>query len=131
VAPDAGLADVFRATGGRDKPHLAQLHVSVAATVDEAIDRACEWWPIAGIAPELLTELPRPREFEAATRQVSRDSVRRAVVCATDGAPIVAAIDRFVGAGFDTVYLHQIGPDSGRLIDLASAELLPHYSSAP
>ncbi len=36
---------------------------------------------------------------------------------------VIEAIDRYVGAGFDTVYLHQIGPDQGRLHDLLEHEL--------
>ena len=50
-----------------------------------------------------------------------RDAIDGTVVCATDAEPIVAAIDRYVGAGFDTVYLHQVGPDQRRLADLARA----------
>ena len=49
------------------------------------------------------------------------------MVCAADTAPIIEAIDKFVAAGFDTVYLHQIGPDQQRLADLASSDLFPHY----
>jgi G6PDH family F420-dependent oxidoreductase len=131
VAPDSHIAEVFRSSGGSGKPHLAQLHVSVAADVDGALDRAHEWWPIGGIAPELLTELPRPSEFEAAARATTRDAVAQTVVCAADAEPVIAAIDRFVAAGFDTVYLHQIGADQARLLDLAASDLLPHYGTAP
>jgi G6PDH family F420-dependent oxidoreductase len=130
VVPDGQLVDVFRGSGGYGKPHLAQLHLSLASTFDEAIDRALEWWPIGAVAPELLTELSRPRDFEAAARAASRDDIGRAVVCASDAAPVAAAIDKFVAAGFDTVYLHQIGPDQQRLADVASSDLLPHYSPA-
>jgi hypothetical protein len=34
-----------------------------------------------------------------------------------------------VGAGFDTVYVHQVGPDQGRLAAAAREELLPHFRS--
>ena len=61
-------------------------------------------------------------------RTCGADAIDQTVVCATGPDPIVAAIDKFVGAGFDTVYLHQIGPDQERLADLARHELLPHYS---
>ena len=127
VVADGHLTDVFRACGGEDKPQLGQLHISLASTMDESIDRAREWWPNGAIAPELLTELARPRDFEAAARTAARDAIRSTVVCTTGPAPIVEAIDKFVAAGFDTVYLHQIGPDQRRLSDLASSELLPHY----
>ncbi len=127
VVPDGHLTDVFRGSGGAGKPQLGQLHVSLASTIDDAVDNAHEWWPIGAIAPELLTELARPREFEAAARAASRDAVRTTVVCTTGAAPIIEAIDKFVASGYDTIYLHQIGPDQQRLTDLAASELLPHY----
>jgi len=131
VAPDARLVDVFRSSGGQGKPHLAQLHVSLAATIDEATRCAWEWWPVGAVPAEVLSELARPRDFEAIAEGATRESIHNAVVCAADSAPIIAAIDKFVAAGYDTVYLHQIGPDQQRLADAAVAELLPHYRLAP
>ena len=49
------------------------------------------------------------------------------MVCTTAIEPIVLAIDRFVAAGYDTIYLHQIGPDQERFAEAARSELLPHY----
>lgn len=83
------------------------------------------------VPPSLLSELARPVHFEAASDSIGRESITRTVVCATDADPVVAAIDRFVGAGFETVHLHQVGPDQDRLLRLASAELLPHYAGGP
>jgi G6PDH family F420-dependent oxidoreductase len=129
VAPDARLVAAYRGAGG-DGPCLAQLHISLADTTEHAIDNAWAWWPNGAVAPALLTELARPEHFEAATAQTRRDAIHDTVVCATDPAPVIAAIDRFVGAGCGTVYIHQIGPDQQRLADLCSRELLPHYASA-
>lgn len=127
VAPDSRLVDIFRSSGGQGKPHLGQLHVSLAPSIDEATERAWEWWPIGGVPTEVLTELARPRDFEAVAKGASREAIHHSVVCAADTAPIIGAIDRYVAAGYDTVYLHQIGPDQQRLADAAAAELLPHY----
>ena len=124
VTPDRTTVEVFRGSGGAGKTCVAQLHVSLAGTMDAAVDQAWEWWPNGVIPPAVLTELSRPEEFEAIAVAVGRDRITDAVVCAVDAAPIVAAIDRFVGAGYDTVYLHQVGPDQDRLIRLAGEELL-------
>jgi hypothetical protein len=70
---------------------------------------------------------PRPEDFEAVALTTQREAIHDTVVCTTDAEPIVNAIDRFVGAGFDTIYLHQVGPDQQRLTDLARTDLLPHY----
>lgn len=127
VSPDATIVDTFHGTGGEGKPCFAQLHVSLAETTDAAIDNAWTWWPIGTVPAPLLTEVARPMDFEAIAEAAGRDAFGSSIVCATGAAPIVDAIDRFVGAGYDTIYIHQIGPDQKRLADIAARELLPHY----
>jgi G6PDH family F420-dependent oxidoreductase len=126
VAPDTRLVETYHGAGGSGRC-LAQLHVSIAETIDAAVENAWTWWPNGALPGPILGELGRPREFEAIAATTQRDAIHDTVVMATDAVPVVAAIDRFVGAGFDTVYLHQIGPDQRRLADLAAGELLPHY----
>ncbi len=130
VRPDASVVDVFHGRGGRGKRCIGQIHVSIAATIDQAVGVAREWWANGALPPAVLSELARPQDFEALTADVANDTIRTSVVCAVEGAPVIRAIDRFAGAGFDTVYLHQVGPDQQRLADLAHAELLPHYRGA-
>jgi coenzyme F420-dependent glucose-6-phosphate dehydrogenase len=77
-----------------------------------------------------VSELSRPAHFEAAADALGRERIADTLVCTTDAAPVGAAIDRFVGAGSDTVYVHQIGPDQARLASLGRSELLPHYGPA-
>jgi coenzyme F420-dependent glucose-6-phosphate dehydrogenase len=126
VSPDAHLVAVYRGTGGTGSC-VGQVHVSLAATMDDALDNAWTWWPNGAVAPAVLSELARPEHFAAVAASARRESIGDVVVCATDAGPIVAAIDRFIGAGFDTVMLHQIGPDQQRLADLGAGELLGHY----
>jgi coenzyme F420-dependent glucose-6-phosphate dehydrogenase len=128
VTPDQRLVEAFRGGGGEGKPCIGQLHVSLAATIDEAVDNAWEWWPHGVVPPTLLSELAHPAHFEAASDAIGRDSITDVVVCATTADPVVAAIDRFVGSGFGVVHLHQVGPDQDRLVRLAARELLPHYA---
>src|SRR5688572_18627668 len=112
---DAKLVDVFRGSGGHGKAHLGQLHISLATTVDEALERAWEWWPVGAVPSGVLGELARPRDFEAVAHSAAREAIRDTVICAADTEPIVEAIDRYVAAGYDTIYLHQVGPDHRRL----------------
>lgn len=129
VTPDRNLIEVFRGAGGEGKPCLGQVHVSIAATMDEAIDNAWEWWPHSVVPPAILSELARLEQFESTADAVGRTGITDTVVCATDASPVIAAIDLFVGAGYDTIYLHQIGPDQTRLASMASKELLPRYGT--
>lgn len=124
VSPDRRLVEVFRGSGGEGKRCVAQLHVCAATTLDEARRTAWDWWPNGVLPPSILTEIAVPEQFEATADKIGAASIDQAVVCATDGQPIQRAIDRFVGAGYDTVYLHQVGPDQDRLLRIVETELL-------
>lgn len=124
VTPDRQLVEVFRSNGGDGKRCVGQLHVCAAATLEEARQTAWEWWPNGVLPPEILTEIASPEQFEATADKIGAAAIDRAVVCATDGEPIQRAIDRFIGAGYDTVYLHQVGPDHARLLRIVETELL-------
>jgi coenzyme F420-dependent glucose-6-phosphate dehydrogenase len=130
VEPNHKNVEVFRGSGGAGKPCIGQLHVSLGSSAEQAADNAWEWWTQGVVPPMLFGELARPQHFEEAAKAVGRDGIADVVVCATDAGPVIEAIDRFVGAGYDTVYLHQVGPDQQRLADLAASELLPHYATA-
>jgi G6PDH family F420-dependent oxidoreductase len=130
VAPDPHLVDVFRGSGGARKRCVAQVHVSLAATEEAALANAWEWWPNGAVPSRVLGQLSRPEDFEAIARGMQPDDVRNTVTIATGAEPVVRAIDRYVAAGYDTVYLHHVGPDQGRLADLVRTELVAHYGAA-
>ena len=48
--------------------------------------------------------------------------------CGPDAEPILEHIQAYVDAGYDHVYLHQIGPDQTGFIDFAQREILPEFS---
>ena len=58
------------------------------------------------------SELARPEHFEALTDDVGYEAIESSVICAVDAEPVIQAVDRFVAAGYDSVYLHQVGPIS-------------------
>jgi G6PDH family F420-dependent oxidoreductase len=125
VAPSAPLVEAFEAAGGTGRPRVGQLHVSLAASHDDAVDNARRWWPNGGLPPQLLTELSRPSQFAAAADLVDPERLSASVVCATGPDAICSAIARYAGAGFDHVVVHQVGPDQQRFLRLAETELLP------
>ena len=61
---------------------------------------------------------------------VTEDDVARAIVCGPDPERHVEAIDAYVEAGYDHVYVHQVGPDQEAFIRFAERELLPRYATA-
>jgi hypothetical protein len=124
LVPDAALVEAYRHAGGRGR-RIAQLHVCWAASRDEAVEVAARWWPNGGLPPALLTELERPRDLAQAATLVEPAHVARAVVCGPDPEPYVRALLRFAAAGYDRVYVHQVGPDQEGFLGFWSRQLQP------
>jgi coenzyme F420-dependent glucose-6-phosphate dehydrogenase len=127
TAPEKELVEAYARAGG-DGPRYGQLTVCWAETEGEARRRALEWWPNAGLQGPLSQELPLPSHFEAAAAMVTEDDVADAVVCGPDPAEHLEGIEAFTDAGFDHVYVHQVGPDQAGLIDFYEREILSEAS---
>src|SRR5262245_20841093 len=111
LEPQQKIIDQFSAAGGALKPTYGQLTVCWAPTEELARQIAHEWWPTAGMPGELNTELTVPQHFEQVASLVSEDAVAKAIVCGPDPQMHIAKIQEYIDAGYDYVYLHQVGPD--------------------
>ena len=129
TAPDEGSISAFDGAGGGGKPKYAQVTVCWAPSEAEAVRTAMEYWPQGAVRGELTQELPLPRHFEQAVEIVREDDVTEAIVCGPDLERYAERIQRYVDAGFDHVYLHQVGPDQAGFIRFAREELLPRFSA--
>lgn len=125
VAPNETVVENFEEAGGNGKPRYAQVHVCYATDEAEAVRTAHEWWPNTGLPGQLGQELAIPKYFEQAAQLVTPDHIRENVVCGPDVERYVEAVREYVDAGFDHVYLHQIGPDQEAFLDFSEHELLP------
>lgn len=129
IAPDEGLCQAFEASGGKGKPRYGQLHVCSARDDETARQTAREWWPNVAIKGALGQELALPMHFEQASEMVSEDDVAKAMVCSSDAGRHIPAIDEYVKAGFDHVFIHQVGPDQEGFFRFYEQEVLPELSS--
>jgi G6PDH family F420-dependent oxidoreductase len=125
TAPKAEVVDAFRAAGGRDKPVYGQVTVCYAADEAQARATAHEWWPTAGIPGELGQELRLSAYFEQAAQHVTPEEVAARIVCGPDRDRHVEAIAEFVRAGFDHVYVHQVGPRQDEFFAFYEREIIP------
>jgi coenzyme F420-dependent glucose-6-phosphate dehydrogenase len=125
VAPEEDLIRTFERAGGQGKPRYGQLHVCWAEEEAEARKTATEWWPNTSIPGELGVELPLPRHFDQAAEVVREDDVAGSVVCGPDPEAHLDAIRSYVEAGYDHVYLHQVGPDQEGFFRFYEREVLP------
>jgi len=128
TAPDDELVSTFNDAGGEGKPTFAQLTVCWAEDEDDAVSTALEVWPNAGLRGTLNQELPLPSHFEQAAQMVSRDDITKSVVCGPDQEQHRAAIQGYIDAGFDHVYVHQVGRDQDGFFRFYEREILPSFS---
>jgi coenzyme F420-dependent glucose-6-phosphate dehydrogenase len=130
TTPDPELVERFERAGGAGKPRYGQLTVCFAESEREAVRTAHEWWPNAALAGDLGQELALPRHFRQATATVGEEQVAEAVVCGPDADRHRAAIDEFEQAGFDHVYVHQVGPDQAGFLRFYEQEIIARTRSA-
>jgi coenzyme F420-dependent glucose-6-phosphate dehydrogenase len=123
------LAAYARAGGGSGGPTVGQVSVCWARDEASARRTAFEWWPTGAIKGDSSQELALPSSFESLAEMVTEDQVAKTVVCGPDPEAFVARIQPYIDAGFDHVYLHQIGPDQAGFLDFAERELLPRLGS--
>ena len=130
TSPERELIERFEEAGGSGKPRFGQVTVCWAESEAEARRTAYEVWPNAALRGPLGQELPLPSHFEEAAAMVDEEDVAGVVVCGPDPERHAEAIDAFVDAGYDHVYVHQVGPDQAGFIRFAERELLPRYATA-
>jgi G6PDH family F420-dependent oxidoreductase len=128
TAPKKELVDAFLDAGGHG-PRYGQLTVCWAEEEADARRTALDLWPNAGLQGPLSQELPLPSHFEEAAVMVTEDSIGESVVCGPDLDEHLAKIEEFVEAGFDRVYVHQVGPDQAGFIDAYRDGVLPKVGS--
>ena len=125
VAPDADLVNMYRSSGGGDR--VAQAGTKVCWGEDEAAARktAYRLWPNEALPGELAQILPTPAHFEQATQLVTEDMVGEAFPCGPDPDKHLHALRQYVDAGYDEVYVQQIGPEQKGFFRFYREEILP------
>ena len=123
--PDADSVKAFRKAKGPKAPTQGGFKVAVAPTKDEGVDHAHRLWRNAGVPGELAQVLPSPKHFEQASELVTREMTAQSVAAGPDAAPYVEQFKDYAEAGFDEVFVANMGPHYGQLFDLYAAEVLP------
>jgi coenzyme F420-dependent glucose-6-phosphate dehydrogenase len=125
TAPKEDLLDEFDRGGGAGKPRYGQVTVCWDEDEEEARRIAHKWWPTSGLPGELTQELPMPAHFEQAVQLVDEETVTEKIVCGPDADRHIQAIQKFVDAGFDHIYVHQVGPKQEDFFRFYADQVLP------
>jgi G6PDH family F420-dependent oxidoreductase len=122
--PDAeGLAS-YREQGGRG-PAMAGAKACYGPDRERAQALAHRLWPNTGVPGELAQVLPSPAHFEQAAELVTPEMIGGTIACGPDLDEHVEKLSQYADAGFDELYVAQIGPDQEPFFEFYSNEVLP------
>jgi G6PDH family F420-dependent oxidoreductase len=99
----------FRTAGGEGKTTQGGYKVCWGTDAATARTTAHRLWANEALPGELAQVLPSPRHFEQASTLVTPDAVGEAFATGPDPEPHIKAFRDYAAAGFDEIYLSQIG----------------------
>jgi G6PDH family F420-dependent oxidoreductase len=121
---DSELLTRFKdGTGG--KPAQAGVKVAYADTAVEGVQHAHRLWSNAGLPGELAQILPTPAHFEQASQLVTEEATGSSVTAGKDVRQHVKAVQEYVDAGYDEVFVANMGPHYRDMIRFYGDEVLP------
>jgi G6PDH family F420-dependent oxidoreductase len=128
TAPDEDLLGLFKERSG-GKPAQAGVKVAYADTEDEGVEHAHRLWANSGLPGELAQVLPSPQHFEQASQLVTMEMTAESVVCGPDVERHVDTFAPYVDAGYDEVYVANMGPHYAAMIRAYGEKVLPALRS--
>jgi G6PDH family F420-dependent oxidoreductase len=127
TAPDAEMVQRFK-KGSDGKPAQAGAKVAFAPTADEGWEHAHRLWANSGLPGELAQVLPNPEHFEQASSLVTLESTRESVVAGSDPKTHLEQIQQYDDAGYDALYVANMGPHYREMIEFYGEQVLPEVT---
>ena len=124
TSPDTELLERFK-SGSGGKPAQIGMKVAWAETHDEGVAHAHRLWSNAGLPGELAQVLPSPRHFEQASQLVTEAQTADSISAGPDVAAHLEQLAPAVEAGFDELYVANMGPHWDPMIRAFGDEVLP------
>ena len=123
TSPDKEDLELFR----RSNSGVTQAGVKIcwAETEAEAAKTANALWGHSGVGGQASQDLPMWHSFAALGETQSLEQTKESVACGPDPQKAADAILEYVEAGFDEVYVSQMGPDQEGGIRFLTEEVLP------
>lgn len=131
MKPERSVIDEFRSSGGEGKPVIGGVKVCWDTDADRAVETVHRLWASELLPGELNQTLSSPAHFEQATQLVTKQMVAENVVCGDDPGAHLDALRAYVDAGFDEVYVAQIGPRQAEFFEFYRTRVLPELSATP
>jgi probable non-F420 flavinoid oxidoreductase len=124
------VLEAFRDAGGAGKPAYLQVHVSWAETEETALEIAHDQWRTNVFGPPVCWDLELPAHFDEAARWVRPDDVRNTVLVSADPAWHCERLLELVDIGFDGVWIHHVGKEQRKFLDVFGEHVVPQLRGA-
>jgi G6PDH family F420-dependent oxidoreductase len=125
VAPEPEPIQAYRDAGG-EGPAIAGAKCCWGPDDGEARRLVHRLWPNMGLPGELAQMLPTTAHMEQASELVTVDMVADPIPTGPDPEPYVQSLRQYADAGYDTVYLHNIGEGQQGFLRFIAEEVRPH-----
>jgi G6PDH family F420-dependent oxidoreductase len=123
VEPNADFVRLYRESGGGDRTVQGGLKACWGPDEGTARKTMHRLWATDEIPGEAMQLLPLPRHFGQLTELISEDMI--GAPCGPDPAVHAAALTAYTDAGFDEVYVGQVGPDVAGFFEFYAGQVLP------
>jgi probable non-F420 flavinoid oxidoreductase len=118
------IVDAYRGAGGRG-PLALQVHLSFAATDEEALAIAHEQWGGNVFGPPISWDIETAEAFDVLWQKVQPEEVRGPVNVSNDLGRHRDWLAEYAELGFDEIYLHHVGQEQQAFIDAFGETVLP------
>jgi coenzyme F420-dependent glucose-6-phosphate dehydrogenase len=130
----AGIVDNFSQgakKAGKDPdsmPKLLQVHLSWAEDDETAWANAMDQWPNGGMKfPK--ADVRSPFDFAQMAKLVRREDFEGRMVVSSDPDVHRAALQKYVDAGFNRIYIHNVGRNQDEFLNTFGKEVLPNLNA--
>ncbi|MFJ1455738.1 TIGR03557 family F420-dependent LLM class oxidoreductase [Nocardia sp. N2S4-5] len=120
--PKAEIVEHYHGSGGKG-PRYAEVPMAWAEDPHTAAQAALDTsrWALTGW--KVMSELPNPVNFAAATTTVREEDIRKQFACGSDPEDYLNAARPYLDAGFDHLVMQNAGPDPDGFIDFFRDDL--------
>jgi probable non-F420 flavinoid oxidoreductase len=125
----AAVVKAFRAHGGAGKPMYLQVHVAWAPSDAEALAQAHQQWRTNVFTGPVLWDAPTPEHLDAVAKHVRPEDLHGSVRISSDLGQHRAWLEADHELGFDAIYLHEVGKEQARFIEVFGERVLPHVTA--
>lgn len=124
TAPDPDAIERYHDAGGTGTT-VATLKCCWGDDTDQARKTVHRLWPNIGLPGQLAQELAMPTLFEQAAELVDEAQAVGSIPCGPDPEAHAESLRRSVDAGYDEIYVQQIGEDQEGFLRFYRDQVLP------